>query len=220
MPLPPQGTICYTGTSMSPTLMDGDCLTYRRQSSYRRGDVVIFSEPSGKDFYMIHRIVRTVGGRHQTAGDGNRVADMFFLCPEQVVGRVMKKTRSGRTYAVAGGCRGTLRYWYCRRGKRRLRPLFLFLEPAFSRLALRINPWFASRLAVQPIIVLSEDSGVRIWLRLHRWCAGWWDSSGNQWYIRPEFRLFVDARRLPDGPKLLQAEGIALPSRGQRGGAE
>jgi hypothetical protein len=211
-PLPSRGTICYTGTSMSPTLMAGDRLDYQQQDTYRRGDVIVYPEPGQAERYIIHRIIRVNGDSLQTAGDHNWHADGYHLRRDQVIGRIVQKTRAGRKSLVWSGPRGALRYWYTRKGRRVLRCFYLPLAPAFDRLARRVSPLFSSFLAVQPVIVLSEDSSVSVWLCMHRWCAGWWDPPQKRWYIRPEFRLFLDPGRLPDCQELLLAQGIKPPS--------
>ncbi len=214
--LPPTGSITFTGTSMFPELMDGDRLAYRRQNVYRRGDVILYPEPGGEERYIIHRVIRVEGEALKTAGDNNSMADPYTVSDKRVVGRIENKTRTGRRSTVWGGGKGFLRYWYARRGKGALQRAYSMIEPAYRQAARLVSPVLSSIIPPRPVIVIFPDSRIRVWLCTYRWCAGWWNHRGKNWYVRPEFLLFIDPARLPDYEEILRGEGLRHHLRGRK----
>lgn len=73
--------VTVTGTSMEPTLRDGDLVVLRERPTYGRGDVVAYSVPEGEPgagYRIVHRIT---GGSdaegYVTRGD-NRLSDDYW----------------------------------------------------------------------------------------------------------------------------------------------
>jgi len=92
-PAPIGGPATYVvvdGTSMEPTLVDGDLAVVHKSESYRPGDVVAFRIPrSESDGLVIHRIV---GGSAEegflTQGDSRSADDPWRPQPQDIVGSV------------------------------------------------------------------------------------------------------------------------------------
>ncbi len=90
------GAVVVAGGSMEPTLGIGDVCVYRRSSSVRPGQVVVFErEPDGG--LVVHRAM-TVGlrGEVRTKGDANDAADRELLAPDRVRGPVVIALPVGR----------------------------------------------------------------------------------------------------------------------------
>jgi signal peptidase I len=87
----PADYVIVSGHSMEPTFRTGDVVVALRQSSYRRGDVVVYrvpaDEPAAGD-RVIHRIV---GGSAATGfvmkGDNKDGVDPWRPTPKDVIGR-------------------------------------------------------------------------------------------------------------------------------------
>lgn len=200
--------ITYTGTSMFPTFVDGDRLIYRRQNIYRGGDVILYLEPDSEERYIIHRVIRVEGDNLRTAGDNNPETDHYILEQKQVMGRIVKMTRAGQETEVWGGKRGFLCYWYARKGRGFIQALYYQIAPTYLKAAGLINPILSSVVTTRPVIVILKDSRIRIWLCVFHHCAGWWNHTAKEWYIRPEYRFFINPAQLPDHQELIK-EGLA-----------
>jgi signal peptidase len=62
------------GSSMAPTLTDGDLVVVRVDGEPAKGEVVLYRDPRlGVD--VLHRVLRQTGGRFVLKGDGNDYAD-------------------------------------------------------------------------------------------------------------------------------------------------
>jgi signal peptidase I len=93
-PAPIGGPTTYVvtdGTSMEPTLMDGDLALMRRSDHYRFGDVVAFRIPqSDSGGLVIHRIV---GGSAEdgfvTRGDNRSSDDPWRPRPDDIAGSLL-----------------------------------------------------------------------------------------------------------------------------------
>lgn len=79
------------GTSMQPTLYEGDLAVVRAQSSYDAGDIVTFRVPegdAGEGAIVIHRIVgRDPDGTYTVQGDNKESPDRWHPGQSDVVGR-------------------------------------------------------------------------------------------------------------------------------------
>ena len=80
---------------MHTVLYDGDVALVRRQSSYRRKDVIVYRVPDGEvgaGTLVIHRVVGGSGTTgYLTRGDNTQGADAWRPRTDDVVGRVRWK---------------------------------------------------------------------------------------------------------------------------------
>jgi signal peptidase I len=89
----PAAFITVDGTSMTPTMHNGDLAVVQKQSTYHRGDVIAYQIPRGypgAGYNVIHRIV---GGNGTTGfitrGDHNRYTDpLWHPTTRDVIGKV------------------------------------------------------------------------------------------------------------------------------------
>jgi signal peptidase I len=92
-PAPIGGPATYVvidGTSMEPTLVDGDLAVVRRSDAYRSGDIVAFRIPqSESDGLVIHRIVGGSAKKgYETQGDNRAGRDPWRPQPDDIAGSV------------------------------------------------------------------------------------------------------------------------------------
>ena len=71
--------------SMEPAVSAGDLIVIHRQTDYKEGDIITFSEDS---FYTTHRIIASDAGGYRTKGDANNIQDAAPVRSEQVAGKV------------------------------------------------------------------------------------------------------------------------------------
>ena len=128
----PQVKVTLRGTSMQPTLHDGDTLTLGRLTADPTvGDVVLFRYRGG---HLLHRIVACADGRYRMQGDN------CFTCEEApreaLVAVLAGVSRGGTEVAWREGERRALRRsaakrlihrWLGREGRRKLRPWYFGL---------------------------------------------------------------------------------------------
>lgn len=84
------GYIVVSGHSMDPTMHTGDLAVVRKQSSYRKGDIVAFVVPKdqvGAGQVVIHRIERVTPRGFIMLGDNNRTIDPWVPKESDLVGR-------------------------------------------------------------------------------------------------------------------------------------
>jgi signal peptidase I len=86
----PAGYVLISGTSMEPTLQDGDLVIVRARDTYAQGDIAAFRVPQGEPGagrLVIHRIVggSTVDG-FVMKGDNKQLPDDWRPTPTDVVG--------------------------------------------------------------------------------------------------------------------------------------
>ncbi len=75
-------------SSMEPLMHPGDLVIVKRTSDVNIGDVVAFSDPTGKKSLLItHRIVEIDKNKVKTKGDAVEEADPFSLSPDEIYGR-------------------------------------------------------------------------------------------------------------------------------------
>ena len=91
-------SLFYKGLSMNPLLTTPDLLYVKpyRETEVCRGDVVVFRSPDG-DFKVVHRVVCVNVAGVRTKGDSNSHIDSWILKPEDIIGRVERIERAGRT---------------------------------------------------------------------------------------------------------------------------
>jgi signal peptidase I len=83
------GYVVVSGSSMSPTLRDGDLVVVRERDDYDIGDVIAFRVPAGRgpDGSVIHRVVGGSGADgYVTQGDNRRTADPWRTQQSDVIG--------------------------------------------------------------------------------------------------------------------------------------
>jgi signal peptidase I len=87
----PVAYVVTAGTSMRPTLRDGDLVVLRRQRLYRRGDIVAYRVPRGDPATgdrVIHRIVGGSARRgYVMLGDNKTYPDQWHPRPADVLGK-------------------------------------------------------------------------------------------------------------------------------------
>ena len=71
--------------SMEPAVSAGDLIVIHRQTDYKNGDIITFSEDG---FYTTHRIIASDAGGYRTKGDANNIQDAAPVRSEQVSGKV------------------------------------------------------------------------------------------------------------------------------------
>jgi signal peptidase I len=83
--------VIVSGSSMDPTLHDGDLVVVRERDSYEIGDVVAFRFPDdqvGPDGDVIHRIVGgSAAEGYITRGDNREAEDQWRVAPDDILGR-------------------------------------------------------------------------------------------------------------------------------------
>lgn len=102
-----QFTLFPRGTSMLPLIVEGrDSVSLERADSYSRGDIAFYKRADGS--FVLHRIIAAENGAFTMCGD-NQTALERGIKPEQIIARVAKITRRGKTFDVT-----SLRYRaYC-----------------------------------------------------------------------------------------------------------
>jgi signal peptidase I len=122
--------VIVSGTSMQPTLVDGDLVVARKQSSYGVGDIVAFRVPKGEpgaDAMVIHRIVGgSARAGYRTKGDNRDGRDTWRPKARDVVGSAWLTIPRGgvafawlRTPAVLAGLAGLAAFLFISAGRRR-----------------------------------------------------------------------------------------------------
>lgn len=85
------GFVKVAGTSMLPTMKDGDLVFTWRTARYRVGDVVAYRVPKGEAAAGAHVIHRIIGGNardgYQVQGDNRKGPDYWRPHPDDVIGR-------------------------------------------------------------------------------------------------------------------------------------
>jgi signal peptidase I len=86
----PAAYVLTAGTSMRPTLSDGDLVVLRRASRYRKGEIIAYRVPAGDPAAgsrVIHRIVGgSARGGYVVQGDNKRFPDPWHPKPGNIVG--------------------------------------------------------------------------------------------------------------------------------------
>ncbi|MDO8916193.1 MAG: S24/S26 family peptidase [Coriobacteriia bacterium] len=103
--VPRFGIVFVGGWSMSPALIPGDLVVYRRAAEATEGDVVLVARPGEAPF--LHRVATVrLDGRLRTQGDANDAADAEPASPADVAGITVAVVPSGRAiHAALAGAR-------------------------------------------------------------------------------------------------------------------
>jgi hypothetical protein len=189
----------YAGSSMNPTLCEGDLLEIvpRGERPVRTGDVILFLPPEGAQ-PVVHRVVRVTPHGIQTRGDSSTADDPWLLRPADIVGQVVSAWRGQRRRKVRAGRAGWLLAHAFRWGRALERSVAPLLAPAYYSL---VRSGIVRRLLperLRPRAVIFEANGCRhLRLLLGRRVVGRYDDLHRLWRIQRPFHLFVDARSLP-----------------------
>lgn len=84
--------ISVTGSSMRPTLLDGDLVDIEASGAVRQGSIAAFIGPD--DAIVVHRLVVRIGDRHFFMGDANDRPD-GVVGADRIIGAVTRAWRSG-----------------------------------------------------------------------------------------------------------------------------
>lgn len=87
--------ITLRGNSMVPYLLDGDQLEMRRESSYTRGDVVVFDL---QGILVAHRVLGISGASITAKGDASRLSETVKI--EEVTGKVVAVIRGSKRFEM------------------------------------------------------------------------------------------------------------------------
>ncbi|CAK0760077.1 exopolysaccharide production protein ExoZ [Gammaproteobacteria bacterium] len=199
---PPPGRLFCNGHSMYPTLRAGDLLEYTTVSPerLRRGDVIIFPNPSLPDRLVVHRLRARRGDRLITQGDHNHLPDSWEVASDQVVGRVLYYHRGKHRRVLAGGLaaqlQGRVTVLSNRLWSFLLRKAAWLLAPLYHQLARRgvvLNLLGAVGYRPAPRVVrLSRDGQEYDWLMLGNRRIGWRVGDQARWRVRRPYRLLVE----------------------------
>lgn len=98
---------------MAGTFRPGDCLIVESipLADIGPGDIVIYRgvDQAGAEDAMVHRVVAVTAGGLLTRGDNNAHLDKVPVTVDNLIGRVARVERDGRTRRVRGSWRGLLR---------------------------------------------------------------------------------------------------------------
>lgn len=73
--------VTVTGTSMEPTLHDGDLVVLREEDTYATGDVIAYRVPEGEPgagYRIVHRVVGGSGADGYVTRGDNRLSDDYW----------------------------------------------------------------------------------------------------------------------------------------------
>ncbi|MBI5303642.1 MAG: signal peptidase I [Chloroflexi bacterium] len=111
-------TCYYRGDSMRGTFRLGDRLLIAPMSlgEIRLGDVVVFRATNQRDAAdeIVHRVVAITSAGLVTQGDNNPCCDAFPVTADNLIGRVTRAERDGKTRSVRGGRIALARVWLAR----------------------------------------------------------------------------------------------------------
>ena len=186
------GTIVYTGPSMNPTLQNLDKLSYARygDSEVKRGDVVVFDDPDRK-VKVIHRVIARTSQGLMTMGDNNSQVDSRILSQSQILGRVICGKRKDKKIDVFGGLLGTIQAAKVRSFRRLRQALCLILKRPYHSLSGRMRLPVKTRM-----LTFQRPEGKEMQIIMGGVMVGRL-RPGEQWQIRPPFRLLLDESSLP-----------------------
>lgn len=185
----------HTSSSMNPTLCESDILEIAAYSDQpiHRGDVIFFL-PSDRDRPVVHRVIQVTAEGIRTKGDSNNHVDLWFIRPEDVIGRVVWATRGKKRRLIYGGTVGLI-WSFGMRGLKRVEKCFSFFYHllAQSGLLRRLVP-LHKRIK---IIAIKRPGGRAFKLLLENWVIGNYQPGMPYWQIQRPFRLFIDVESLP-----------------------
>ena len=143
----------YRGASMRGTFRAGDYLTVIPVAlrEIRPGDIVIYRKPMSvpdDDDTVAHRVIKVMPGGLIMRGDFNPASDLTVVMEEDIVGRVARFERRGKTRAVIGGRIGLL----CGRWFHVWHPARLRFQRAIRRRVVPLGRWFYHWLRTSGVI--------------------------------------------------------------------
>jgi signal peptidase I len=192
----------YNGPSMNPTFRVKDLLHLvpYGKDPIRPGDVVVFKHPD-EPGTVVHRVVAMhANGLLSTQGDNNKDVDARQLSPTDVIGRVVRVSRCGKTRAVPGGAVGVAIGTAARFQNTARRVLFRLFRPIYRGLAgSRLGTRLSAKLELRVVTFNRSNLGGELHLMMGTRCIGRRLPGQKEWYIKPPFRLFVDEKSLPVG---------------------
>jgi signal peptidase I len=194
-----QSPLFCRGESMRPLFRPGDRIRFVscRVEDLRRGDVIIFTPPSGTE-RVVHRVVSTGFGGIRTQGDANPCRDAWTLQQEDIVGCAVSIERRGRVIPVADGITGRLIAALIRAFRKSDHVASNVLSPCYRGLA---RSGLLGRLlpqALRPkVIEFVRDGAKEMHLVIGRRVVGRRLAGEEHWSIRRPYRVFVDEQALP-----------------------
>ncbi len=183
----------YIGPSMYPTLRVGDGLVVMPYQGrpIKKGDLVVFKSPQdGKQ--VVHRVIRITERGIQTRGDNNRLPDPYELKPTDILGRVVKVRRGGRTLFKYNGFIGQQVAMF-RRGKNRIGR---FLYRLFSIPYQKIAPLHLPLIKAEHlrVAVFHKNGNAQQVLMFGHRLIGRRQSTDQPWVIRAPWRYFINEK--------------------------
>ncbi len=184
--------IIYTGPSMNPTLQNLDKLFYApyKNSKIKRGDVVVFFDRE-KRLKVIHRVKCADSRCIATKGDNNSKADTLILHPDQIIGRIIYGERHNKKIRIYNGFPGTIQATRVRWIREIKKVLCIILKPAYYLLSGKLNLPIKKR-----VLTFQRPEGKELQLVIGKVMVAR-QLPGEEWWIRPPFRLFLDESSLP-----------------------
>lgn len=210
----PMLCITYQGRSMHPQFIKGDKLLFDPDRIIKKGDVVAFFEPSGREVIIVHRVIQVYQDSIRTRGDNNSSPDPYVVPLSVVLGVVCYQNRAGILYPVQGGMRGIITT--CIHPIRK--KVFTRLETIIRPVYLHVAKTGLLVGLIKHCIIISENSssspdGKQIrQLFWKGFLVGYKREDQQEWYVRPPFRLCIDPEIVSVSP--------AKPEKPEDGGSQ
>ena len=182
------------GSSMYPTLLPGDELVVVKSYRLHIGDIIGYRLENRN---MIHRIVKINHDMIYTKGDNNLIIDLHPITKKNIIGKLIKVRRRGKTITINNGFAGFLTGRKCQ------------LTNKMNKLVL--STFIKSVTGFKPIVCLSNKIG-QLFLNRHLtiikqknnrfniYCGktycGYYDVNGEQIRFRNRFKLFFSEKQL------------------------
>jgi signal peptidase I len=194
----PVQRVMYTGPSMNPTCREPDLLEIIPYADrpVRRGDIIYF-QPPGSRYSVVHRVIRVTPEGICTRGDNNTEEDPYLVQPSDINGRVAFAWRGGNLRRIAGGWHGYLIQY----GVRFRRILRKMIAKMLKRLYHRIARTGIFRRLLLPrfkpqVVAFQTKHQTYFKLMMGRRVVGRYNRRQGTWRIRFPFHLFVDESTL------------------------
>ena len=196
--VPDSRRLVYTGTSMSPTLVEPELLQVEPYGSgrVRPGDVVCFKSLD-RGLTIVHRVVVAGPDGIRTRGDGNRDDDPRVLRSADIIGRVKAAQSGTRRRTIHGGWRGfALLLW--QRMRREIARLAGSVPHKLYSIAAGFGPFdlLLPQIFRPRLVRFEARDEVLLKLVAGRQTVGQFDDRRGLWSIRRPFRLFVNEQAL------------------------
>jgi signal peptidase I len=184
--------IIYTGPSMNPTLKNLDKLFYApyKDSIIKRGDIVVFFDPE-KRIKVIHRVKYADSRGIITIGDNNSKPDTSILHPDQIIGQIIYGERYDSKIRIYNGFPGIVQAMHVRLIKKIRKYLHIILKPPYYLLSGKLKLPLRKR-----VLTFQRPEGKELQLVIGNMVVAR-RIPGDDWQIRPPFRLFIDEDSLP-----------------------